>query len=308
MVSAICGCLRLCYHIGGCQLPSPRVRKGIGPTAGKMASKFWKGMYFRMSSARIWEKMTVREIRKALQQTQTVLVPLGVTEQHGYHLTTDTDSRTAFELCRRASEATGALVAPTVAYSFSGGELPGTINIDYHLVSLMVTEIIRALCANGLKSIVLVLGHGGSENDRATQEGAEMFYRQHPQYADRNIAVFRFWQGSELCRQAFADGDYHAGYYETSMMMYWAPNDVRPGEPPLDEAELVSLMRENPDNYQLKTRAVDFPGVVAKVSQRPDIKVGVMGDPSRASVELGRKIAEEGTTGLVELIEALEQG
>lgn len=261
-----------------------------------------------MAQAKIWEKMTVREVREALEDTPTVLVPLGVTEQHGYHLTLDTDSQTAFQTCRRAAEVTGSFVAPTLTYTFSGGELPGTINIDYHLVSLLITEIIRALCANGVRNVVLVLGHGGSENDRATQEGAEMFYRQHPQYADRNVAIFRFWQGSRLCAEAIADGDFHAGYFETSMMLYWAPADVRPGVAPLDEPALVRRMRENPDNYRVFDAQVEHPAVVKRVSQDPAIAVGVMGDPAQASVELGERIAQEAVSGLVELIGKLEAG
>lgn len=259
-----------------------------------------------MSQARLWEKMTVKEMREALADTQTVLVPLGVTEQHGYHLTLDTDTQTAYQLCRRTAEVTGALVAPNVNYTFSGGELPGTINIDYHLVSLLITEIIRALCANGLRNIVLVLGHGGSENDRATQEGAEMFYRQHPQYADRNVAVYRFWQDSVLCREAIADGDFHAGYFETAMMLYWAPDDVRPGKAPLDDPALVKMMRENPDNYQVFSANVEHPAIVKRVAQNPAIEVGVMGDPTQTSVDLGERICAEGVAGLVELVRTME--
>jgi creatinine amidohydrolase len=260
-----------------------------------------------MSRARIWEKMTVREVRKALLETQTVLVPVGVTEQHGYHLTLDTDSQSAFQICKRTADRTGSLVAPTMTYTFSGGELPGTINIDYHLVSLLISEIIRALCANGLRNIILVLGHGGSENDRATQEGAEMFFRQHPQYADRNVAVFRFWKGSELCRKAFEDGDFHAGYFETSMMKFWAPDDVR-AEIVLDEPELVARMREDPDNYQVFTANVDDPAIVKRVAQNPEIEVGVMGDPSEASVELGEAICNEAVAALVALVRKVEAG
>lgn len=34
----------------------------------------------------LMENMTVEDMRRALAATRTVLVPLGVTEQHGYHL------------------------------------------------------------------------------------------------------------------------------------------------------------------------------------------------------------------------------
>lgn len=260
-----------------------------------------------MSNAKIWEKMTVAEMREALQQTPTVLVPIGLAEQHGYHLTLNTDSHTAWQLSTRAAETTGSFVAPLLSYGFSGGELPGTINIDYHVVGLMIKEIIRGLAANGLQNIILVLGHGGTEHGRATQEAAELFLRQHPEYCDRNVAVFRFWEGSKLCRDAFADGDYHAGYFETSMMMYWAPDDVRSGEPPLDDPELVALMRQNPDNYQVKTRNVKHPAIVQRVGQNPAVQVGVMGAPNQASRELGEKIATEAVASLVDLIWAMEK-
>lgn len=259
-----------------------------------------------MNQAKIWERMTVKEVREALAETPTVLIPLGVTEQHGYHLALNTDNHNAWQMSVRAAGQTGSFVAPLLPYTFSGGELPGTLNIDYHLVSLLVSEILRSLAANGVQNLVLVLGHGGSENDRATQEGAEMFIRHHPEFADRKVAVFRFWEQSGLFQQALAEGDYHAGYLETSLMLYWAPEDTRMEALALDEPELVALMRQNPDNYQTFSKAVDHPAVVPRVGQRPDIQVGVMGDPARASAELGERICAEAVGSLVGLIKTLE--
>jgi creatinine amidohydrolase len=259
-----------------------------------------------MPQALVWEKMTVREVRDALQHTQTVLIPIGVTEQHGYHLALNTDMHNAWQMSVRAAAECGCFVAPMLPYTFSGGELPGTINVDYHLVALLVTDILRALAANGCRNLIIVLGHGGTENCRATREAAELFLRQHPAYADRKVAIYSCWELSELCARAFAEGDFHAGYLETSLMLYWAPEDVRLSEITLDEPELVRLMREDPDNYQVIERPVDFPGVVPHIAQRPEIKVGVMGDPSRASAELGAEVCADAVARLVALIKALE--
>jgi len=261
-----------------------------------------------MSQAKIWEKMTVAEMRAALQETQTVLVPLGVAEQHGYHLTLDTDSQTAWQVCTRAAAQTGSFVAPLLSYGYSGGELPGTINIDYHVIALMVGEIIRALAANGLKNIILVLGHGGTEHGRATQEAAELFVRQHPEYGDCNIAISRFWQESEVASASFEAGDYHAGYFETSLMLFWAPNDVRTKAITLDAPELVAMMRQNPDNYQSHTSNIEHPDIIKRVGQRKDIVVGVMGDPAAATVELGERAAADAVSKLVELVRVMEAG
>ncbi len=255
-----------------------------------------------MSKALVWEYMTVQEVREALEGgMRTVLVPLGVTEQHGYHLPLRTDCYNAEEISRRAAEATGCFLAPTLAYTYSGGELPGTINVSPHVVTQIVVEILNSLCLQGLQNIVLVLGHGGSENDRATQEAAEIFLRNNPQFHDRNIAVYRFWLNSPTCERAFKEGDFHSGWFETSMLLYWVPDQVR-DEFVLDEPEVVQMMREDQDAYQLKRKNVEHDLVVPAVRQHPDIKVGVMGEPEKATAEIGRQITEEAVGGLVGLI------
>jgi len=261
-----------------------------------------------MSKALVWEHMTVNEVRDALEtKTQTILIPLGVTEQHGYHLPLRTDCYNCEEMSKRAAAQCGCFVAPTLAYTYSGGELPGTINISPHVVTQIVVEILHSLCLQGLKNLIVVLGHGGSENDRATQDAAEIFLRNNPQFSDRNLAVYRFWTRSPLCQQAFADGDFHSGYFETSLLLYWHPGQVR-DEYVLDEPEVVAMMREDQDAYQLRDKRVDHEDVVPRIRQNPRIKVGVMGEPEKASAELGEKMSNEAVAGLVELIRAMEEG
>lgn len=261
-----------------------------------------------MPQALLWEHMTVREVRDALQSgVRTILVPLGVTEQHGYHLPLRTDCYNCEQISRRAADQTGSFVAPTLAYTYSGGELPGTINVSPHVVTQVVVEILQSLCLQGLHNIVLVLGHGGSENDRATQEAAEIFLRNNPQYHDRNLAVFRFWKNSAMCDRAFAEGDFHSGWFETSLLLYWVPDQVR-AQYVLDDPEVVRMMREDQDAYQLRRKNVDHELVVPAVRQHPAIQVGVMGEPERATAELGRQISDEAVTSLVTLIRAMEGG
>ncbi len=260
-----------------------------------------------MPEALLWEHMTVKEVREALENTtQTVLIPLGVTEQHGYHLPLRMDCYNCEEISIRAAEQCGCFVAPTLAYTYSGGELPGTINISPHVVTQMVVEILHSLCLQGLRNLIVVLGHGGSENDRATQDAAEIFLRNNPQFSDRNVAVYRFWTKSPLCTKAFEDGDYHSGYFETSLLLHWHPDQVR-DEYVLDEPDVVAMMREDQDAYQLAEKRVDHEDVVPWIRQNPRIKVGVMGEPEQASAELGRRMSDEAVAGLAELIRAMEQ-
>lgn len=256
--------------------------------------------------ARLWEKMTVEELQAVLEETQTVLIPLGVTEQHGFHLPLDTDTRNAEEICRRASEQTGCLVAPTLHYGFSGGELTGTINIAPPLYACFLMEILRDLCRQGLQNLVLVPGHGGTDNTNALHTAAEMFLRLHPEYADRNVALYLFWEYSDYFKQALKIGDFHAAWLETSLMKYWAPEEIREDHVVLDEPEFAALMREDQDAYELVHKHVDHPAVVPHRHQHPRVKVGVMGYPERANAEDGQATCAEMVAGLVELIQALE--
>ena len=68
------------------------------------------------------------------------------------------------------------------------------------------------------------------------------------------------------------------------------PGLVRLDELALDPEPLLSLQIEHPDNYQHAEKIVDSKFVVPRMTQRPDIRVGVMGYPERASRETGERI------------------
>ena len=70
--------------------------------------------------AKLMENMTVKDVRSAFRDTRTILVPLGVVEQHGYHLPLSTDIHNAYEVCKRVSEKTGSVVAPPCSCSSLG--------------------------------------------------------------------------------------------------------------------------------------------------------------------------------------------
>jgi len=213
----------------------------------------------------VMEQMTVKMVRQYLERKKSIIVPMGVIEQHGYHLPLGTDAIIAEHLGRMIGERTGILVAPVIYQSFSGGGLPGTINISPAVMSLVVSDMLLSLAAQGFRNLYLLLCHGGSENARA-----------------------------------IAEGDWHAGWLETSMIMALAPELVRMQDLELDPEPLLRLQIEHPDNYQRAEKVVDDECVVPRMTQRPDIHVGVMGDPGRASPELGRRIIE----GVVEAVSA----
>lgn len=253
------------------------------------------------------ENMTVRDVREYLAGRQSAILPLGVIEQHGYHLPLCTDALIAREIGRRVGESAGVLVAPVMHLSFSGGQLPGTININPNVMGLVVADVLRSLAVQGFRNIFLLLCHGGSENMRSLDNSLKLLLRDDPTFENVMLVLAPIWGFSKGYRDGFAERDWHAGWLETSVMMALAPELVQMDKLELDNPQLVRTMREHPDNYQYARKPVDHECVVPRMAQRPEIEVGVMGDPAKASLELGNKIVENAVTNLAEAFSNLEQ-
>jgi len=262
-----------------------------------------RGRHFPMM-----EQMTVRELTAYLSERQSVIVPLGVIEQHGYHLPLCTDALIAREIGRRVGERIGMLVAPTIHTSFSGGQLPGTINVNPNVMGLVVAEVLRSLALQGFRNAFLLLCHGGSENSHALDNALKLLLRDDAAFSQVMLVLAPIWKFSAGWEEAVADGDWHAGWLETSMVMALAPDLVQMDSLEMDDPELVRRMREHPDHYQIACKPVDHECVVPRMSQRPEMRVGVMGAPQKASAQKGREIVEDAVGRLAETFAELEKG
>lgn len=253
----------------------------------------------------IWAEMTVEEIREYLEKRPTVILPLGCTEQHGYHLPVSVDILNAEEIAKRVSAEIGVAVLPTVNYSYSGGELPGTVNVTPNVLALYIEEICLSLAAQGVRNIVILLGHGGSENMAALMAFRDMFLRKH-RHLDVALAIIPPFLSGDDVKDLYKEGDWHAGKTETSLMLYWAPELVHMDRIRYDAAKLLNMMREDPDAYQDVQQVVDSPYVGPRIRQKQKIKVGVMGYPEEASAEIGEKIVQSSVGEIAKVIRDIE--
>ncbi|MFH1477027.1 MAG: creatininase family protein [Verrucomicrobiota bacterium] len=256
----------------------------------------------------VMERMTVKLVREYLEKKHSIIVPIGVIEQHGYHLPLKTDALLAENIGRLIGERAGILVAPVIYSSFSGGGLPGTINISPAVMSLVVSDTLLSLASQGFRNFYLLLCHGGSENDLALDNALKLLLRTNPAFSKVMIALMPVWKfgSANGWKKAIAEHDWHAGWLETSIVMALAPDWVRMQDLALDPEPLLSQQIEHPDNYQHAEKIVDDPMVVARQGQRPEIKVGVMGHPESASPELGQKIVEDIVQDAAQKITELE--
>jgi creatinine amidohydrolase/Fe(II)-dependent formamide hydrolase-like protein len=241
--------------------------------------------------------MTWPEAQKRFKAVDVALLPVGAIEQHGPHLPLDTDAFDADYLSRAVAERCSdpkPLVLPLVPYgvSYHHQDFSGTISIANQTLSRLVYDIGMSAARNGVTKLVIINGHGG--NDPALNYAAQEINR------DAHIFVaVDTGETSDVDIYGMIEtpNDVHAGEIETSTALAVRPELVR-----MDRLEkLVPAFSSRYLDFTSK-RGVSWHAFTKKISDS-----GVMGDPTRASAEKGRKMWDVMIRHLVVFIEDLKQ-
>ncbi len=204
-----------------------------------------------------------------------MIVPLGSLEQHGPHLPLDTDTRIALAVARQtAAGRRGVAVAPPLAFGASGEHdaFPGTVSIGTAALADVLVELGRDVSRHW-DALLFVNAHGGNR--------------------DAVAAALRRLDGEGKRCAAFSvaprNGDAHAGRTETSLLLHLDPSAVRSELAEPGEARPLSGLLE-----RLRTEGV-----------RAVSPNGVLGDPSGATADEGRRLFEESVAGCTAMLDAL---
>jgi creatinine amidohydrolase len=102
-------------------------------------------------------------VEEYLRRDDRAVLPLGCTEQHAY-LSLSTDSILAERLAAEASEPSGVLAFPVLAYGITPyfRAFPGTITLRMETYMSVVGDILDAMVEQGFKRVLIVNGHGGN--------------------------------------------------------------------------------------------------------------------------------------------------
>jgi creatinine amidohydrolase/Fe(II)-dependent formamide hydrolase-like protein len=240
--------------------------------------------------------LTWREAKAKLKEVDIALFPVGSIEQHGPHLPLDVDAFDAERLCRDVAEACGdpkPIVLPLMPYgvSYHHDEFPGTISISPGTLADLTVEVGMGMARQGITKLIIVNGHGG--NGPALHFAAQMI--------NRDAHIFTCvdtgeTSDAEIAMLTETRNDVHAGEVETSTTLALRPRIVQ-----MDRAKR-SVPRFSSDYLEFSSqKSIEWYVRTARIS-----KSGVLGDPTKASAEKGRRMWETMVRNLTRLVEDLK--
>lgn len=167
-----------------------------------------------------------------------IILPVGSTEQHAYHLPLCVDSLLAHQFSLDLAERLDAYVAPVINYGYKsqptsgGGPLfPGTLDLKLHTMVSIVRDILEELLADGWQRILILNAH--FENTAALMEAADLVFR-HQTAPFPKVMVTAWYDHitDDVIPQVWNEVPFpgweleHAAILETSAMLYYAPELV----------------------------------------------------------------------------------
>ncbi len=246
-----------------------------------------------------------RDALSAAAEDAIAIVPTGSLEQHGRHLPVGTDSLLAeavsAEAADRAAESgTETVVFPAIWTGFSPHHVPlgGTVTIGKETMLALLEDVCSSIAEMGFDRILMVNGHGGNGPITSLVAGELGVELEGVEVAE----ITYFSLAAEVAgdvRTGELGSAYHAGEFETSLMLYLYEELVD-----LDAAvddPVTPLSPYSPRDM--------FEGGPLGTRQSYDrmTKDGARGEPTLATAETGEKLFEAICEELAAVLVAVEE-
>jgi len=181
------------------------------------------------------DELTWVEIRDRITAGwETVIVPLGSTEQHGPALPLLADNEHGVQTAVRAARVLGkTLVGPviTLGYSPVHTAFPGTISLSRSTLAGLIHDVAESHARSGFKLVYFWVAHGG--NYSILQEVLPTLESKWPGchvtgLKDLKEYISKTWDAVPLDRGIpLSQSGSHAGEFETSMILSTRPDLVQ---------------------------------------------------------------------------------
>lgn len=220
------------------------------------------------------------------ERGKVILIPIGHTEQHGYHLPLSVDTIIIDAIAQGTSSLlpTRSFAFPVMPYGVSThrSSFAATMNAGGRVFEDFWGSVIDILVARGFDRFYLMSGHGGNSSflvnivKYAGERHRRIFCATAWLHTSGRIGA----EALEKYRTTKIGGMGHAGELETSYLLHLRPDLCRM-ERVVDETDFVST----PDYYM---DWIEGGSLIANPPWDDDTKTGAYGAGSHATAEKGR--------------------
>jgi len=227
-------------------------------------------------------EMSWTEFQDVMKETDTIIIPMGVLEEHGLHNPLGTDTLIAEACAKMIGEKAQVPVAPVMPFGYTPNvtKFAGTISIDAQLMRKVMVSYAESYVKHGAKRFLFVNGHGGN-NDLLSLVCADL-YEKHG-----SICAHTQWWETLPQISEFKCND-HGGLFETSLMM--AVNDEIVDLSKAQHSPVNGLTEKILYDYGWRYEGARLPIPVDLYGQQ---KIGNVGEPPfNANKELGKQMMD----------------
>jgi creatinine amidohydrolase len=234
--------------------------------------------------------------KELFENKNTVLVPVGSTEQHGPHNPLGTDHLLAAAFSKAVGDKTGLPVLPVIPVGVSEHhrQFTGSLWIDPPVFRDYMLNLVLAASSHGANKIVFINGHGG--NTASLLEVCESLRRLHDIFG----CIISSYPPSKI------KNDGHAGVGETSQNLYFHPHLVKM------ENAVDTMQNKNLGPFKMiglnKIRLALFPWDTIDLTETGVLgSAGTLVKSKNASVEYGKELMEPYIEEVSEFVMMLEE-
>ncbi len=229
------------------------------------------------------------------KSSAVVIIPTGAVEQHGPHLPVGVDALLGQAFLDAALPylpvRTPVYVGPAITYGKSNEHtgFPGTISISAGSLHRLLKTIARQLHALGFRTLAILNTHGGNSAVLVAT------LREIQTAVGLNAGMLAWTWKPPLSAQEAAWG-FHAGQWETSLMLAAAPHLVRRERAVCEYPARL----DDPGELRPENAPATFSWVSSDLS-----RTGVMGDATQATAEDGAAWLDASAQALARQLVAL---
>jgi len=245
-------------------------------------------------------EMTWRDVEAAVEETRTMLLPVGSTEQHGHHLPLGVDVYVPEAIAERVADRTGCLLAPPVWYGVSPHHTfkPGTFTVESETFRRYVRDVCVSAAEWGVENVLLVNGHYLVQDpdldvvvrELTTESALRAFHVP-------LVSVFR--DAASAVRTS--EVSFYASEFETSLMLALFPELVW-----MDRAEAVDVPDDALPLTDYDAYGDNRVGWALSADRMDALThTGNLGDPTVATARTGAALVDDAVDNIATLVEAL---